>query len=451
MHSPDSLDAYEEKKQRLTTSLRHHENSEIRLVKDTSNLFRQRKSISGPGLNVRDFNRVIRVEPEEGFVEVEGMTPYADLTHACLQHGVMPTVVPQLKSITIGGAVTGIGIESSSFKYGLVHETLFEMDILLADGTSLTCSPANEHKRLFFGFPNSYGTLGYALKLKVKVVPVKPYVCLTHIRHHDAASFFEDLNNRCRQDIDFIDGTIFGPGEYYITVGKFTDSAPYTSDYTYKNIYYRSIQKFETDYLRVADYIWRWDTDWFWCSRYFGAQNPLLRRLIGPERLNSVTYTKLMHWNRKYNLTHYFNLLLGFYTEAVIQDVEIPLARCPEFLDFYFNTIKFTPVWVCPVHTLNKKTRFSLYPLDPETLYVNFGFWNVIKNRKKIAPGYYNRLVEQKVHELGGMKSLYSDSYYSDKEFWSIYDQGEYFRLKKSYDPKRQLKDLYANCVQHGH
>ena len=63
MHSPDSLDAYEEKKQRLTTSLRHHENSEIRLVKDTSNLFRQRKSITGPGLNVRDFNRVIRVEP----------------------------------------------------------------------------------------------------------------------------------------------------------------------------------------------------------------------------------------------------------------------------------------------------------------------------------------------------------------------------------------------------
>jgi len=448
MLNPASLDAYEEKKQRLITSIRHA--PEIRLAKNTSNLFRQRKSMSGPGLNVRDFNKVIRVEPEGGFVEAEGMTPYADLAHACLQHGVMPTVVPQLKSITIGGAVTGIGIESSSFKYGLVHETLEEMDVLLADGTILTCSPTNEHKRLFYGFPNSYGTLGYALKLKIKVVPVKPYVYLTHIRHHDAVSYFADINNLCGQDIDFIDGTIFGPGKYYITVGKFTDSAPYTSDYTYKNIYYRSIQEIQSDYLHVEDYIWRWDTDWFWCSGYFGAQNPIVRRLLGAKRLNSVTYTKLMHWNRKYNITHYFNLLLGVHSEAVIQDVEIPLARCPEFLDFYFNTIKFTPIWVCPVRALNKKTRFSLYPLDPETLYVNFGFWNVIKNRKKMAPGHYNRLVEQKVYELQGMKSLYSDAYYSAEDFWKIYNQEEYFHLKNSYDPKGLLKDLYAKCVQHG-
>jgi len=449
MPSSTNLDAYEEKKQRLITSLRRSSASEIRLAKSTSNLFRRRKTLSGPGLNVRGFSKVLRVVPEEGFVEVEGMTTYADLTHKCLQYGVMPTVVPQLKSITIGGAVTGIGIESSSFKYGLVHETLKEIEILLADGTCLTGTPLNEHKRLFFGFPNSYGTLGYALKLKIKVVPVKPYVRLTHIRHHDAASCFADLNNLCKQDIDFIDGTIFGPNEYYLTVGEFIDSAPYTSDYTYEHIYYRSIQKLQSDYLRVADYIWRWDTDWFWCSRYFGAQNPIVRRLLGPKRLNSITYTKLMNWNRKYNVTYFSNLLLGLHSEAVIQDVEIPLSRCPEFLDFYFNTIKFMPMWICPVHTLNKSTRFSLYPLDPETLYVNFGFWNVIKNRDKLSPGHYNKLVEQKVHELGGMKSLYSDSYYTADEFWDIYDREEYFRLKNRYDPKGQFKDLYAKCVQH--
>jgi len=449
MPSSTNLDAYEEKKQRLITSLRSSSASEIRLAKSTSNLFRRRKTLSGPGLNVRGFSKVLRVVPEEGFVEVEGMTTYADLTHKCLQYGVMPTVVPQLKSITIGGAVTGIGIESSSFKYGLVHETLKEIEILLADGTCLTGTPLNEHKRLFFGFPNSYGTLGYALKLKIKVVPVKPYVRLTHIRHHDAASCFADLNNLCKQDIDFIDGTIFGPDEYYLTVGEFIDSAPYTSDYTYEHIYYRSIQKLQSDYLRVADYIWRWDTDWFWCSRYFGAQNPIVRRLLGPKRLNSITYTKLMNWNRKYNVTYFSNLLLGLHSEAVIQDVEIPLSRCPEFLDFYFNTIKFMPMWICPVHTLNKSTRFSLYPLDPETLYVNFGFWNVIKSRDKMSPGHYNRLVEQKVHELGGMKSLYSDSYYTADEFWDIYDREEYFRLKNRYDPKGQFKDLYAKCVQH--
>ena len=449
MNSAANLAAYEEKKQRLGASLQHRPGTNIRLAKDTSNLFRERKPIHGTDLNVRNFNTVIQVAPEEGFVEVEGMTPYADLVHECLKYGVMPTVVPQLKSITVGGAVTGIGIESSSFKYGLVHETLQEMDVLLGDGTTLVCTPQNEHQQLFFGFPNSYGTLGYALKLKIRVVPVKPYIRLTHIRHQDAASYFADLENQCKENIDFIDGVIFGPGEYYLTVGEFIDSAPYTSDYTYKNIYYRSIRTRDTDYLTVEDYVWRWDTDWFWCSQYIFAHNPIVRRLLGPKRLNSVTYTKVMRWNRKYNIAHYLNLLSGYYSEAVIQDVEIPLERCPDFLDFYFSNIKFTPIWVCPIRLLDKNAGFPLYPLDPETLYVNFGFWNVIKNRIKMTPGYYNRLVEKKVHELGGMKSLYSDSYYTAEQFWNIYNKDEYLSLKKRYDPEGQFKDIYAKCIKH--
>ena len=449
MNRAANIAAYEEKKLQLIATLQYLPGDTIRLVKDTSNLFRERKPSQGPGLNVRAFNKVIHVNPDEGFAEVEGMTPYADLTRECLKHGVMPTVVPQLKSITIGGAVTGIGIESSSFKYGLVHETVQEMDILLGDGTILTCTPENEHQRLFFGFPNSYGTLGYVLKLKIKVVPVKPYVRLTHILHRDAAAYFADLEYHCRQQVDFIDGTIFGPKEYYVTVGKFKDSTPYTSDYTYKNIYYHSIRNRDTDYLRVEDYIWRWDTDWFWCSQYIFAHKPIIRRLLGPKRLNSVTYTRIMRWNRKYKIAHYWDLLRGFHSEAVIQDVEIPLERCAEFIDFYFNSIRFTPVWICPIRPRDNKAGFSLYPMDPATLYVNFGFWNVIKNRKKMGPGHYNRLVEKKVSELGGMKSLYSDVYYTPELFWDIYNKDAYFELKNRYDPRGQFKDLYAKCVLH--
>ena len=208
MSSAANLAAYTEKKQQLGASLQNHSDIHIRLLKDTSNLFRARKPMQGLGLDVNNFTTVIQVDPEEGFAEVEGMTPYVDLTRECLKYGVMPTVVPQLKSITVGGAVTGIGIESSSFKYGLVHETLQEFDILLADGITLTCTPENEHQRLFFGFPNSYGTLGYALKLKIKVIPVKPYVRLTHIRHRDVAAYFADIENKCSQDIDFIDVSV---------------------------------------------------------------------------------------------------------------------------------------------------------------------------------------------------------------------------------------------------
>ena len=47
------------------------------------------------------------------------------------------------------------------------------MEILLGDGRLVTCS-CRENPDLFFGFPNSYGTLGYALRLTIRLIPAKP-------------------------------------------------------------------------------------------------------------------------------------------------------------------------------------------------------------------------------------------------------------------------------------
>ena len=56
---------------------------------------------------------------------------------------------------------------------------------------------------------------------------------------------------------------------------------------------------------------------------------------------------------------------------------------------------------------------------------------------------------EKMVSELGGIKSLYSDAYYTPEEFWSIYNKHQYFSLKNRYDPRGQFKDIYAKCIQH--
>ena len=170
-------------------------------------------------------------------------------------------------------------------------------------------------------------------------------------------------------------------------------------------------------------------------------------RLLGRERLNSVTYTKLMRWNSRWGITGFVDRLMGVHTESVIQDVDIPLQRGHEFLEFYHDTIRFLPVWLCPIRAFAKQARFDLYPMAAETTYVNFGFWDVIRERTAHAPGHYNRLVEAKVAELGGIKSLYSDSYYTPEAFWEIYDRAAYQRLKEKYDAEGRFKDLYAKCV----
>ena len=438
--------SYQERRDRLAESLRLQPGGEIRLGKTTSNLFRDRE-IQDNTLDVSDFQHVLSVDPHTRVIETEGMVTYEALADAALTHSLMPAVVPQLKSITIGGAVGGIGIESSSFRFGLPHETILEMDVLLGNGDIVCCTPDNEHRDLFFGLANSYGSLGYILRLKIEGIPVKPYVRLTHLYFQDRTEFFSRIETACSEPYDFVDGVVFSEGEHYLVLGEFCEEAPYTSDYTYLKVYYRSIRERSEDYLTVRDYLWRWDTDWFWCSKNLYAQNPLMRRFLGRKRLNSITYQKLMRWNTRVGVTRRLNALTGIHRESVIQDVDIPLENAPAFIDFFEREIGIQPVWICPAQHDRSRGEYPLFPMRDDTLYINFGFWDGVRSRQTYLRGHFNRLIEDEVAKLGGIKSLYSESFYSQETFDQQFGGEHYRALKARYDPDNRLKDLYQKCV----
>lgn len=437
--------------------------SPVRLAKPTSNLFRFGRSDGAASLDVSAFSSVLHVDPESRTAEVGGMTTYEDLVAATLPHGLMPLVVPQLRTITLGGAVTGLGIESSSFRNGLPHESVQEIEILTGSGEVVVARPDNEHRRLFFGFPNSYGTLGYSLRLRIELEPVRPYVHVRHLRYHGAEEAMAALERICGDAahegnrVDFVDGVVFGPEEVYLTLAAFTDRAPWRSDYTGDEAYYQSIPRYAGpgpgDYMTVHDYLWRWDTDWFWCSRAFGLQHPAVRRLWPRRFKRSDVYRKLVALDRRTD----FSRLLAYYrgrpqSEPVIQDIEVDVQCGAEFLDFFHSRIGMSPVWLCPLRLRAPDgaapRTWPLYPLDPERLYVNFGFWGMVPRLPGQHPAYHNRLIEQEVSRLGGHKSLYSDAFYTEEEFWRLYNGEGYGELKQTYDPHGRLLDLYAKCVR---
>ncbi|MFN8103119.1 MAG: FAD-binding oxidoreductase [Acidimicrobiia bacterium] len=427
----------------------------VRLAKRTSNLFRTRRPVSGPGLDVTDFDRVLHVDVAGRTADVEGMTTYEDLVDATLRHGMMPLVVPQLRTITIGGAVTGIGIESSSFRAGLVHESVREIEVLTGNGDVVVATADNEHSDLFHGFPNSYGSLGYALSLRIELAPVKPYVELRHLRFADPEALFAAMGEICGAgawfggQVDFVDGAVFAPDDLVLTLGRFVDSAPYRSDYTGMRIYYRSLRQRTIDYLGTADYLWRWDTDWFWCSKTFRVQNPWVRSLVPSGWLRSKNYWKLLAVVQRSRLDRSVDSIVGRgEREMIVQDVEVPLARSREFLDFFHREIGILPVWMCPTSQRDPAATWTLYSMDPETLYVNFGFWSSRMLGPGEPRGTYNRRIEAKVAELGGRKSLYSTSYYRPDEFWRIYGGDAYHDLEKRYDGEGRLLDLYQKTVE---
>ena len=426
----------------------------VRLGKRTSNLFRNRAASSSPRLDVSAFSGVLEVDVQARTADVLGMTTYEDLVDAVLPHGLMPLVVPQLKTITLGGAVTGLGIESSSFRNGTPHESVVEMDVLTGSGEVVTCS-RTANADLFYGFPNSFGTLGYALRLRIELEPTSPYV---HLRHVPVGSTAEAATLMARvcadasyegEPVHFVDGTWFSPTQVYLTLGSFSDRAPLLSDYTGMAVYYRSIPAKEQDWLTVRDYLWRWDTDWFWCSRVFGAQNPSVRRWIPRRYLRSDIWWKLVAFEKQHQWKTRWDRRRGLpEREDVVQDVEVPVDRLAEFMDVFAREVPIEPVWFCPLRQRTADDVWELYRLDPEVLYVNVGFWSSVPLAAGQDPTSHNRLIESLVDDLGGRKSLYSTSFYTPQDFFRLYGGAAYEVLKKTYDPDGRLLDLYAKCVQ---
>lgn len=437
---------YREKLERLAERMREVDTI-AGLQKDTTNLFRVRERARG-SLDVRDFNSVLGVNIQEGWVETEAMITYEKLVDATLPHGVIPAVVPELKTITVGGAVSGTGLESSSFRFGFVHETVLEMDVLLSNGRVVTARPDNEFKDLFFGIPNSYGTLGYILRAKIRIIPATQFVRLEHNVHADAREYFAAMQETCkREEVDFVEGVVFSRQELVLTTTQFVESAPYVSDYTYMNIYYKSLLRRRDDYLSTKDYLWRFDTDWFWRSDLFFAQHPLVRALFGKRRLNSAFYMKVFRWYERHRLPKRFFLLFGSPREKIIQDAEIPIKAAPRFLDFALNELSIVPIMIGPVRGgFAQGVRFPFFPLHPDALYVNVGIYGLRPRGED--PAHFNKRFEVVTKELGGIKMLYSESFYTEKEFWETYGGKTYRDLKRAYDPKGKFKNLYEKCVR---
>lgn len=428
--------------------------SSVRLAKPTSNLFRTRTKSDARGLDTSGLTDVISIDPDARTADVAGMCTYEDLVAATLRYGLSPLVVPQLKTITLGGAVTGLGIESASFRNGLPHESVLEMDILTGAGELLTVSP-DQHPDLFRAFPNSYGTLGYSTRIRIELEPVSPFVALRHIRFHSLTEMIAameriiDTGGLDGAAVDYLDGVVFGSDESYLCVGKRTTTPGPVSDYTGQDIYYRSIQHdagITEDRLTINDYFWRWDTDWFWCSRAFGAQHPLLRRFWPRRYRRSSVYWKLVALDQRFGIADRIENRNGRPArERVVQDVEVPIERTHDFLVWFLENVPIEPIWLCPLR-LRDHHRWPLYPIRPDRSYVNIGFWSSVP--VGASAGATNRAIEEKVSMLDGHKSLYSDSFYTREEFDELYGGESYNTVKKTYDPDSRLLDLYAKAVQ---
>ena len=111
-------------------------------------------------IDVSDLDEIIEIDREAMTCTAEPGVTFVDLVEATLPHGLAPIIVPELRTITIGGAVAGCSLESMSFVHGGFHDTCLEYEIITSDGRILRTTPDNEHRLVHQMMHGSFGTLG---------------------------------------------------------------------------------------------------------------------------------------------------------------------------------------------------------------------------------------------------------------------------------------------------
>ena len=389
-------------------------------------------------VDISGLDEILQIDAAARRCIVEPGVSFARLARATLEHGLLPRVVPELEGITVGGAVAGCSIEGMSYRFGGFHDSCTEYELITGDGRVLTCSPEKDPET-FHIMHGSYGTLAILTRITCKLVPALPYVELQYRHSHNLDQFRQELHARCEAaDFDFIDGIIHGPDHFVVCLGRFVEEAPYTSDYRREKLYYKSTARLNRAYMTTEDYCFRYDAECHWLTRRIP---PLewapVRRAIGKWALGS---TNLISWANR--LAPVMSLKRR---PEVVCDVFIPSGNFERFFRWYERDFRFYPLWIVPYRVphaypwVDDEYGRELMEAMPDRLLIDCAVYGKPNSERRVD---YSQLLEQKTHELRGVKTLISRNHYTPESFWQVYNRKNFAEAKARLDPAGVLPEL---------
>lgn len=464
-------------------------------------------------LDLSSFTRILRIEPiqhEESVrehlktafhrgeivaeAEVEAMTSFETMVDALLPLGMIPAVVPEFKGITIGGSIQGLAAESSSFKYGFVHDCVKSFDTLLADGRRLKCSQS-ENTELFHAIPGSFGSLGICTKATILCMRATPWVEVTlrrHSSHQAAIDYMATLQDstlvgnsasRGGAPITFLEGLGFSEGYFATIEGRFVTEpsrgTPSRHCNAYGDKWFYNQVKDALDDVTPGDsatgdvrtlvydtksYLFRHDRGSFWMASYRIPQ-PIAQYAMGPllDSSNMFLLATMLPWAFPKH-------------QIVLQDFMLPRNTVASFFERMQQVTPLFPVWLLPMRNVPCDGGIFAAP-GPFEIAASTDAWYDITNKEMtenalaefrkrersmhmmnvgaygIPRGKYvfeeaNRRLEDVLVSHGGRKVFYSHAFFDDKTFYdTLYDGERYFRLREKYSAEGALPEIFEKVV----
>jgi delta24-sterol reductase len=397
-------------------------------------------------VDVSSLNNVISIDHEKKTALVEPNVPMDALVRETMKVGLLPPVVMEFPGITVGGGFVGTAGESSSFKHGFFDRTVLRAEVVLADGTLVTATQS-ENQELFEGLRGSFGTIGVLTMVEMQLVPLRMFV---EVAYHPTFSF-DNATSKMQYHTtdtrnDYVDGVLFSKDAGVVVTGRLVDtehtpgiavrrfSRPWDEWFWIhaKSLGAKGI--ITKELVPIEDYLFRYDRGAFWMGMYAYKQNMIpfiwLTRFI----LDYFMHTRIM-----YHALH----ASGYTDRLIIQDIAFPSGNAAPFLEYADQAFGLYPLWLCPMRQDGRSSMGHPRPYNGpvggkqhgeyQGDYISIGLWGPYDS-KESEYVRANREIETKTHELGGLKWLYSRVFYTEDEWWQVYDKRKYDELRNKFN-----------------
>lgn len=439
-----------------------------------------------------------RAGPAVAVAHAECMVTMEQLVRHLLPLGLLPRVVAEFRAITVGGAIMGASLESTSFRAGQFHDACAWVQLRMADGSERLARRGDE---LWRGVSGSLGTLALCLAAGVECEPAAPFVRVRHTAFAPAADDAARAGGAralcaalhalttaalaaeaagAAPPAQFAEGLQFPPelvpggGASLLTAEYLPDGAgglrvwrarwwaPWWHERAGEACaaaLARGAQRggAHEEAVPTEDYVFRYDYGAFWMARPMACElGALVRGCVGlPTALLLLLSSRLLRplLGALYGARTLFSALHAAPPAAVgrvlvVQDCYVPAPRAHELVGrvraHEAGRGLSTPLWLCPVAPPAHRPQ-PLAPHDsaaqgaPEPR-INVGVYGRLADGSAAA---CTRALERWTRELGGRKMLYAASARAcPSDFWADYERRAYEELRARYGADGAFPDV---------
>merc|ERR1711865_998086 len=259
---------------------------------------------------VTHLDHIIDLDLDNMTITAEPNVTMGMITAFLVPKGFALQIQVEMESITVGGLVMGFGMETNSHTVGFFQESVLAYELLSPDAKIRHVTKESDPE-LFYALPWNYGTLGFLLSAKLRIVRVKPYVHMKYLVTHSPKELGKVMKKMAEADDapTFLEATIYTKDTAVIQYGDFVDPPVSGSreaslingiNWWWKPFYFRWVEGFIAkgggeEIIPLYHYYHRFTRSIFWEVEDMipFSNHPIYRFLWGWLGAPEVSYLKL--------------------------------------------------------------------------------------------------------------------------------------------------------------